>query len=383
MGASLFQEKQEFDQETLPVAVDRGNAERKPLSETGFASYLSHERQRAERSGRTIGLLLVDCSGIVEGRQGQARCATVMEALCGLLRLTDIVGWRQQNATAGVILTEFGNCAPPDALERVQYRMTAELSTTIGEPYAKTLRISGRLFPEPVDLSSLTRRMDLTFYPELYEGKGPQSIRGTLKRVLDVTGSTAALVLGLPILAAIALAVRLTSRGPVIYRQERIGQFGKPFTIYKFRTMHFHADAGIHEAYVRCFIAGGGDQNASSGIYKIEQDPRVTRLGKFMRKTSLDELPQFLNVLYGDMSLVGPRPPLLYELEAYQPWHRRRVLEAKPGLTGLWQVAGRSKMRFDDMVRLDLRYAKKWSLALDFTLLAKTFRVFLSDEGAC
>jgi lipopolysaccharide/colanic/teichoic acid biosynthesis glycosyltransferase len=145
-------------------------------------------------------------------------------------------------------------------------------------------------------------------------------------------------------------------------------------------------DPGIHQKYVKRFIAGEVDL-AQSGhgqnvVYKIQQDPRVTRVGKFLRKTSLDELPQLINVLKGEMSLVGPRPPIPYESEVYEVWHRRRVLEAKPGITGLWQVNGRSRLKFNDMVRLDLQYAKTWSLWLDIKILLQTPRAVLFGEGA-
>ena len=153
--------------------------------------------------------------------------------------------------------------------------------------------------------------------------------------------------------------------------------------MYKFRTMRSNAGTAIHEDYVREFISGRTRADENNGIYKLTSDPRVTPLGKFLRKTSLDELPQFWNVLCGSMSLVGPRPPLRYELDVYEPWHRRRLLDSKPGLTGLWQVNGRSRTRFDDMVRLDLRYAKKQSLLFDFTLLMKTVRTLIADDDAC
>ncbi|TME31012.1 MAG: sugar transferase, partial [Chloroflexi bacterium] len=146
------------------------------------------------------------------------------------------------------------------------------------------------------------------------------------------------------------------------------------------------SDATPHVEFIKQFIAGKGDAQAGAaadgGVYKLTQDPRVTPVGRLLRKTSLDELPQLVNVLTGEMSLVGPRPPIPYELEAYDLWHRRRLLEAKPGITGLWQVTGRSRLRFDDMVRLDLRYAKGWSLWLDLKILLRTVRVVLSGAGA-
>src|SRR5262249_22662698 len=145
-----------------------------------------------------------------------------------------------------------------------------------------------------------------------------------------------------PLMLAIALAVKLTSRGPVLFRQTRIGRYGAPFTFIKFRTMYHGNDVKVHQEFVMRFIKGQIEPVTTQ--YKLKSDPRVTRLGVLLRKTSLDELPQFLNVLLGDMSLVGPRPPIPYELESYQLWHRRRVIDVKPGITGLWQVTGRSRV---------------------------------------
>jgi lipopolysaccharide/colanic/teichoic acid biosynthesis glycosyltransferase len=145
-------------------------------------------------------------------------------------------------------------------------------------------------------------------------------------------------------------------------------------------------NSSVHRDYVKRFISGdtylNEGENGQSPVYKLVDDTRVTRVGKFLRRSSLDELPQFLNVLKGEMSLVGPRPPIPYECDVYELWHRRRVLEAKPGITGLWQVNGRSTTTFDDMVRLDLRYARSWSLWLDIKILLKTPQAVLSREGA-
>jgi lipopolysaccharide/colanic/teichoic acid biosynthesis glycosyltransferase len=150
--------------------------------------------------------------------------------------------------------------------------------------------------------------------------------------------------------------------------------------------MHVSTDAGIHQDYVRSFIAGKVETSRSeqgkAPVYKITNDPRITSIGKLMRRTSLDELPQFWNVLIGEMSLVGPRPPIPYEIDAYDIWHRRRVLEARPGITGLWQVHGRSKTTFDEMVRLDLRYSRIWSPLLDVKILLQTPRAVFSGDGA-
>src|SRR5207245_1146549 len=173
----------------------------------------------------------------------------------------------------------------------------------------------------------------------------------------------------------ISVAIKLSSKGPVLFKQQRVGQYGFPFTFVKFRSMYSVNDSSIHEVYVKRFISGKSPQQIEGNrnvVYKILKDARVTGVGKFLRKTSLDEVPQFFNVLKGDMSLVGPRPPIPYELESYDIWHRRRFLETKPGITGLWQVSGRSRTSCDDMVRLDLKYTRAWSLWLDTKILRQT-----------
>jgi len=227
---------------------------------------------------------------------------------------------------------------------------------------------------------------DEKLYPDLFERNEARKYRHVVKRAMDIVGSIIALILFSPLFVVIALAIKLTSKGRILFKQERVGQCGLRFTFLKFRSMECVNDPGIHQKYVKRFIAGEVDL-AQSGpgqnvVYKIQQDPRVTRVGKFLRKTSLDELPQLINVLKGEMSLVGPRPPIPYESEAYEVWHRRRVLEAKPGITGLWQVNGRSRLNFNDMVRLDLQYAKTWSLWLDIKILLRTPRAVLFGEGA-
>jgi lipopolysaccharide/colanic/teichoic acid biosynthesis glycosyltransferase len=174
----------------------------------------------------------------------------------------------------------------------------------------------------------------------------------------------------------------------VFFRQQRVGQHGKAFTFLKFRSMYAGNDPNVHREYVTQLIAGQAQRHPANsngngaGVYKLTSDSRITSVGAFLRRTSLDELPQLLNVLRGEMSLVGPRPAIPYEVAAYQTWHRRRVLEVKPGITGLWQVNGRSRIKFDEMVRLDLRYAKTWSPWLDVKILLRTPRAVLVGEGA-
>jgi lipopolysaccharide/colanic/teichoic acid biosynthesis glycosyltransferase len=182
--------------------------------------------------------------------------------------------------------------------------------------------------------------------------------------------------------------VKLSSPGPVLFRQKRVGQYGKQFTFLKFRSMKDGNDPSVHEKFVAKLMAAeaeavpGGSAAEGRPMYKLVDDPRITRFGAFLRRTSLDELPQLVNVLLGEMSLVGPRPPIPYEVDKYAPWHLERLVVAKPGITGLWQVEGRSRVSFNEMVRMDLRYAKEWSLWLDIKLLVRTIGVVCKMTGA-
>jgi len=204
-----------------------------------------------------------------------------------------------------------------------------------------------------------------------------------LKRTFDIAVSALAFMLLLPLWLLLALLIKLDSKGPVFYTQERVGMDGRLFLLYKFRTMIADADPELHREYQRAFIAGRAEANLGNSqkpTYKLLADPRITRIGKLLRRTSLDEVPQLLNVLMGDMSIVGPRPPIPYEVEAYELWHRKR-LDMKPGLTGLWQVSGRNRLPFEEMVRLDLFYIENWSLLLDLKIILRTGFVMIGREG--
>jgi lipopolysaccharide/colanic/teichoic acid biosynthesis glycosyltransferase len=206
-----------------------------------------------------------------------------------------------------------------------------------------------------------------------------------LKRVLDLVLAGVGTSLLFPVLGVIAAVIRATSRGPAVYRQTRIGQYGQPFTVYKFRTMYVDADSGPHQAYVEAYVRGQVDvpphAESDAAPFKLSQDPRITPVGRWLRRTSLDELPQLFNVLKGEMSLVGPRPDVPYSVALYKDWHKLR-LAALPGLTGLWQVRGRGRVSFDEMMRLDCEYVQTQSLWLDCVILANTIPAVLSMKGA-
>ena len=197
--------------------------------------------------------------------------------------------------------------------------------------------------------------------------------QGTGKRCIDVAIAITLLVLLLPLLIVIAISIRLDSPGPILFRQVRLGKDGRPFQFLKFRGMVQDAESRLSE--LRAF------NDADGPIFKMKHDPRVTRVGRILRRTSLDELPQLWNVVRGEMSLVGPRPPIPAETEKYEPWHRYR-LRSTPGITGLWQVNGRSDVSFETMVRLDLQYINEWSLWLDMRILFRTLIVVIRCHGA-
>ncbi len=207
-------------------------------------------------------------------------------------------------------------------------------------------------------------------------------LRLRMKRVMDVIGSTVLLFMLAPLLAAVAVAVKATSRGPVIFRQTRLGLDRKPFTVYKFRSMRVDADPEVHRRFLAHQLALGADgRETEIRHFKVTGDCRVTPVGQLIRRLSIDELPQLVNVLRGEMSLVGPRPDLAYSLEHYQPHHYRRF-DVVPGLTGLWQVSGRSDLSYMEMLELDVAYAESWSLSRDIRILARTIPVLLTPDRA-
>jgi lipopolysaccharide/colanic/teichoic acid biosynthesis glycosyltransferase len=201
-------------------------------------------------------------------------------------------------------------------------------------------------------------------------------------RALDVTIAGLALLLAAPVLLIVALLVRASSRGPVLYRQLRIGYLERPFTMLKFRTMYVDCDDAVHREFVtRMLTAGPASGSAPDGRFKLAGDPRVTRIGGFLRRTSLDELPQLYNVLRGEMSLVGPRPALPWEVELYQPHHRLRF-RARPGITGLWQVRGRNRLSMSRALDLDVEYVARQGIGLYLWILAMTVPAVLRGDGA-
>jgi lipopolysaccharide/colanic/teichoic acid biosynthesis glycosyltransferase len=362
-----------------------GAPENEVLIESVFYSMLTLERRRAERSRKPFVLMLLDAhleNGAAEEILRQATRVVVESK-----RETDLVGWYKQDAILGIIFAEVSMDGDLPITETLRAKMEAAFVKHLGRDRAAKIAISLHIFPESWDKDSSGWVADSKLYPDLKRKVSRKRLPLVIKRVMDILGSGLLLLVLSPILTVIMALIKLTSKGPVIFEQERLGQRGVRFKCLKFRTMYTNNDPKIHQDYVRQYIAGKDGLNKCEGsgqpVYKLVKDPRVTFIGSFLRKTSLDELPQFWNVLRGEMSLVGPRPPVPYEFEVYDFWHRRRVLEVKPGVTGLWQVSGRNRTRFDEMVRLDLRYCRAWSLWLDLKILLATPKAVFNGGGAC
>jgi lipopolysaccharide/colanic/teichoic acid biosynthesis glycosyltransferase len=358
------------------------------LGEDRFRSAITRERKRTERSGLAIVLFLISIEGSEPNSDSPEMWTGVVRAVAAVKSEIDLIGWFKQDATIGLLVLDIDASKLMAVCERLEMDIRKALTDRLDERVTSRLSIGLRVYPEPLrSEEEASQSVDFYLFPELHEGRASIVWYEAVKRGLDIVGSLTLVILLAPLLAAVALAVKATSRGPVIFRQVRIGRKMKPFMILKFRTMHANADHGIHHNYVTWFITAS-DRNKTQGtekekVFKLTNDPRITPIGQFLRKTSLDELPQLWNVLKGDMSLVGPRPPLWYELQQYKPWHRHRVLEAKPGITGLWQVKGRSRTTFDEMVRLDLRYARTKSFWVDIKILLATPIAVIRGKGAC
>jgi lipopolysaccharide/colanic/teichoic acid biosynthesis glycosyltransferase len=338
-----------------------------------FLHLLDHEKRRADRSRSPLSIVIWDARSEQDELERNRRLPRL---LLGAKRETDVVGQLCDGLFA-VLLPDTG----AEGAER--------FATRLKHLGARAQAVT-KLYPDEL-LDSLVSgtRVPLEVFPFLAHRTRVLRLRRQgylVKRVVDVLGAFVLMVLFAPVMLAAAVAVAASSRGPVIFKQVRLGEGGVPFVFYKFRSMRCDGDDRIHRDFVANLIEGQIEDinqgEPKRPFYKIKADPRITAVGRILRRTSIDELPQLYNVLKGEMSLVGPRPPIPYEVEKYEAWHLRRILEVRPGLTGLWQVVGRSRTTFDEMVRLDLQYVRRVSLAFDLKILLKTVLVVLRCDGA-
>lgn len=338
-----------------------------------FLTDLHREKRRAERSHSPLSMALyrVDGSSAESARQADR----LVELLYREKRVTDFIG-HVGNDMVAVLCTDTDGAGMTGFMKKVEAKAGPLSFVAVAATYPDDLfNCMDNGTPAPRDLQPFISAEPMDGHDRGYP----------LKRALDIVGSLVALCLLSPLMLLVAAAVALSSRGPVIFKQTRVGKGGFPFAFYKFRSMRTDADDAIHREFVSSLIKSGADAghaDNTQGAFKIKADPRVTPVGRFIRRTSIDELPQLFNVLKGDMSLVGPRPPIPYEATHYQPWHLRRLLSVKPGMTGIWQVEGRSRVPFNEMVRMDLRYIRECSLGLDIAILLKTVVVVLRGYGA-
>lgn len=405
-----------------------------------FSQRLKEEKQRTDRSGEPFSMLIIDFRHFyngngtwkfLNGKLSKYICNALVEST----RCTDLKGWYESERLA-VLLPDTDTSGVHILTDRLQKKIEDEmvkflkfedlikdkiLLTSSTYPDHIVDEKSGKNGEKDDSCVASKREMGITEYidqrayfrkngnghwkqkisffslrpdheimalnpvlvPFITSSDIKESLSKGIKRMMDIVGSLLGIVMLSPIMLACAILIKMTSSGPVFFKQERTGYTGRKFTFLKFRSMYKNTDHKIHETYVTNFIEDklDGDSEQST-VYKIKDDPRITPFGGFLRRTSLDELPQLFNVLKGDMSLVGPRPPIPYEVDKYKLWHRKRILEVKPGITGLWQVKGRSTTTFEDMVRLDLQYANHWSLKMDIAILFKTIRSVLWMKGA-
>lgn len=379
MKKDLIEDKKVYRQQNR-MSIKKANSRIQLYTEDFFLHLLLHERKRTERSKNPFSLLLIDISHFTYSK----RYYKLLHALCKIIftitRDIDLKGWYSSNRIIGILLTNTDADTRDIVVKKIQSVMDREIDTN----YLHNIVIKDYSFPGTDTSDKDSDEWNSIIYSsDRFHGTVSPLMEWT-KRFIDIFGSIVAMILFSPLLIIIPFLIKLTSNGPVFFSQSRLGKYGKPFSLLKYRSMYSDSDSSIHKDYVTKFIHGNNDAQygAKDGLFKMVDDPRVTSIGKILRKLSLDELPQLFNVLKGDMSLVGPRPALLYEVEQYDLWHHPRVFEVKPGITGLWQVTGRSTTTFDDMVRLDIQYIRNWTLTLDVKLILLTPFVMFTSKGA-
>jgi exopolysaccharide biosynthesis polyprenyl glycosylphosphotransferase len=353
--------------------------------EDNFNRMLSLERKRTQRSKKPFLLMLLDVSKFVYPHTNLVFIRKIGKVLEDCVRETDVRGWYRRGKIVGVVFTDLASACQATR-DKILGKCLQSLARSLDHRDLEKIEITFHVFPEDQDKGNCSGRFDMSLYKDLMESERKNNLPRKMKRFIDIVGSLLALIVFSPIFALIAAAIKLTSEGPVLFRQERVGLWGENFVFLKFRSMYVKQGENPHKKYIEKLIrnneSSNGSGNGEKTVFKLKDDPRITPIGNFLRKSSLDELPQFVNVLRGEMSLVGPRPPIPYEVEIYDTWHRMRLLSVKPGITGLWQVRGRSSTTFDEMVRMDVRYVTEWSIWQDVKIILKTPWVIIMGKGA-
>jgi lipopolysaccharide/colanic/teichoic acid biosynthesis glycosyltransferase len=344
-----------------------------------FRTMLNFEIRRTERSKNPFLLVLISINESILNTLDRITLEKFKNTFDRITRETDIKGWYRENKTIGIVYTDMSVQNRDLILKKVK----DGLKHVFGHSIPHHAFIKTYLYPEDLGKETIRETVDsLDALPDHTHITTSHVLAQTVKRIIDIAGSIVGIMLFSPAIIIIPLIIKLTSRGPVFFKQKRVGYNGQTFKMLKFRSMCVNNDSSIHKKFMQDFIKNQGTVNADTKIFKMVRDPRVTWIGRIIRKTSLDELPQFFNVLFGDMSLVGPRPAIPYETEEYDAWHKRRFLGVKPGITGFWQVYGRSTTAFDTMVRMDIHYVRNWTPAMDLKLMCKTPFTLFTAKGA-
>jgi len=380
----------------LPIDPETGI-----YSRNFFLVRLREERERSKRTSHRFSLLVVDADLLSMALKAEARWFSrihetrLIEKLFSVSRKIDIWGWFDAGKV-GILMPYTEESGVLEVKDRICSRIRRNWPSSQRlnlEDFFQGYTFGGDLPNENGPsvngynpTSSGYGHDEKALYADLLGSTFSSSLKRLAKRTVDILGSLLGIIITSPLLVIIAILIKLTSPGPILFRQVRVGFLGRSFIFLKFRSMVAGADQNLHRRYVKELINARHEiinrGTEEDPLYKITDDPRVTPVGRILRRTSLDELPQLFNILKGEMSLVGPRPPILYEVEQYKLWHYGRFFEVKPGLTGLWQVNGRSRTSFDDMVRFDLQYAEHWSLWLDIKIILKTLTAVFTTEGA-
>jgi lipopolysaccharide/colanic/teichoic acid biosynthesis glycosyltransferase len=344
-----------------------------------FRTMLNFEIRRTERSKKPFLLVLISINEALINSIDRDSLTKFRDTFDTITRETDIKGWYRENKTIGIIYTDMSVESRDLILKKVKDGLKKVFGHTIPHhAFIKTF-----LYPEDIGKEDVRDSVDsLDALPHHTNTGTPQLIAHAFKRIIDIVGSIVGILLFSPALIIIPIIIKVTSKGPVFFKQNRVGYNGQTIKMLKFRSMHVNNDSSIHKKFMLDFIKNQGMVNGETKIFKMVNDPRITPIGRLLRKTSLDELPQFFNVLFGNMSLVGPRPAIPYETKEYDAWHKRRFLGVKPGITGFWQVYGRSTTAFDAMIRMDIHYCRNWTPLMDLKLLFITPFTLFTAKGA-
>jgi len=383
----------------LKSAIRRHTPENLFRTRTYFQHRLDVEKQRAERNGEKFTVVILgfkklktDLLPSLSRHETLEFIDDLATAAFRLIRQIDVAAWYDSDSVA-IILCDTSFIGARKFLKRLNNEfLTIAAQKTYEDlfllnkidinmyTYPDNYQANNKSLYKPVSLSEFNIIEPVNLNGQLSK-EFKNSSRKLLKRSIDVVLSYIGLLIFAPLMAVIAIMIKLTSSGPIIYRQKRVGYNGKIFELYKFRSMYVDADENVHRRHIADVMHNENQSYAEHApSIKIIRDERVTPVGRFLRNTCLDELPQLVNVLKGDMSLVGPRPHPEYEVFNYDNWYKRR-LTVKPGLTGLWQIQGKKRMFYSDAIRLDLSYIDRWSLGLDLKILCYTLPTALAGLG--